>query len=162
MQLMCFHSEAFTSKHKKNVLSDVLAKVTMGENTNANLITNTFKEDTNTFKGHIIKYANWNKNANAKEALSLLGRNIRRACIDGNDREVRIQFGSVINPIWCGGGLRKPPLSYKWSSPKKINGKSCQFFFTFPNYVNGVLETTFCSQITIGLAGRGQKWSKLA
>ena len=28
--------------------------------------------------------------------------------------------------------------------------------------MNGVLETTFCSQITFGLAGRGQKWSKLA
>ena len=33
---------------------------------------------------------------------------------------------------------------------------------SIPKYVNGVLETTFCSQITFGLAGRWQKWSKLA
>ena len=30
-----------------------------------------------------------NLNLKAQEALSLLGRNIRRACVDGNDREVR-------------------------------------------------------------------------
>ena len=41
-------------------------------------------------------------------------------------------------------------------------GKVAIFFFTFPKYVNGVLETNFCSHITFGLAGRGQKWSKLA
>ena len=35
-------------------------------------------------------------------------------------------------------------------------------FFTFPKYVNGVLETTFCTHITFGLVGRGRKWSKLA
>ena len=43
-----------------------------------------------------------------------------------------------INPIGCGGGRNPPPLSYFCDSPKKINGKSCQFFFTFPRYVNGV------------------------
>ena len=34
-------------------------------------------------------------------------------------------------------------------------------FFTFPKYVNGVLETTFCIHITFGLAGdgkSGQNW----
>jgi hypothetical protein len=67
-----------------------------------------------------------------------------------------------LNPIQCGGGRNPPPLSYFCDSPKKINGKSCQFFLTFPKYVNGVLETTFCSQITFGLARRRQKWSKLA
>ena len=34
---------------------------------------------------------NLNETANVKEGLSLLGRNIRRACVDGNDREVRIE-----------------------------------------------------------------------
>ena len=53
-------------------------------------------------------------------------------------------------------------LSYKCGSPKNAQRKSCQFFVTFPKYVNGVLETTFCSQITFGLTGRWQKWSKLA
>ena len=33
---------------------------------------------------------------------------------------------------------------------------------SIPKYVNEVLETTFCGQITFGLARRGQKWSKLA
>ena len=33
---------------------------------------------------------------------------------------------------------------------------------TFPEYVNGVLETSFCLQITFGQAGREQKFSKLA
>ena len=45
---------------------------------------------------------------------------------------------------------------------EKCSKKELLIFFTFPKYVNGVLETTFCSQITFGLAGRGQKWSKLA
>ena len=54
-----------------------------------------------------------------------------------------------------------PPLSYFCDSPKKINGKSCQFFLTFPKYVNGRLGTTFCSQITFRVVGRGLKWSKL-
>ena len=67
-----------------------------------------------------------------------------------------------INPIECGGGRNPPPLSYKCGSPKNAQRKSCQFFVTFPKYVNGVLETTFCSQITFGLTGRWQKWSKLA
>ena len=58
-------------------------------------------------------------------------------------------------------GLQEPPLSYKCNSPKKINGKSCQFFLTFPKYVNGRLGTTFCSQITFRVVGRGLKWSKL-
>ena len=69
---------------------------------------------------------------------------------------------------WCelplleaGGGRNPPPLSYFCDSPKKINGKSCQIFFTFPKYVNGVVETTFCSHMTFGLSGRWQKWSKL-
>ena len=56
----------------------------------------------------------------------------------------------------------KTKLSYKCASPKNVQRKSCQFFVTFPKYVNGVLETTFCSQITFGLTGRWQKWSKLA
>ena len=47
-------------------------------------------------------------------------------------------------------------------SPKNAPKKGCQFFVTFPKYVNGVLETTFCTQITFGQAGTGQKWSKLA
>ena len=46
-----------------------------------------------------------------------------------------------------------PPLSYFCDSPKKINGKSCQFFLTFPKYVNGRLGTTFCSQITFSVVG---------
>ena len=29
---------------------------------------------------------------------------------------------------------------------------------SIPKYVNGVLETTFCSQITFGLVGWGQVW----
>ena len=66
-----------------------------------------------------------------------------------------------LNPIWCGGGRKMPPLSYFCDSPKKINGKSCQFFLTFPKYVNGRLGTTFCSQITFRVVGRGLKWSKL-
>ena len=68
----------------------------------------------------------------------------------------------TLNPIECGGGRNPPPLSYKCGSPKNAQRKSCQFFVTFPKYVNGVLETTFCSQITFGLTGRWQKWSKLA
>ena len=61
----------------------------------------------------------------------------------------------------AGGGRKMPPLSYFCDSPKKINGKSCQFFLTFPKYVNGRLGTTFCSQITFRVVGRGLKWSKL-
>ena len=71
-----------------------------------------------------------------------------------------VQSMCMLNPIGCGGG-NPPPLSYKCSSPKKAQRKSCQFFVTFPKYVNGLLETTFCSQITFGLTGRWQKWSKL-
>ena len=49
-------------------------------------------------------------------------------------------------------------------SPKKLIGKVANFILLFLNskYVNGVLETTFCIHITFGLAGRWQKWSKLA
>ena len=71
-------------------------------------------------------------------------------------------YPDTFNPIGCGGGRNPPPLSYKCGSPKNAQRKSCQFFVTFPKYVNGVLETTFCSQITFGLTGRWQKWSKLA
>ena len=56
-----------------------------------------------------------------------------------------------LNPIGCGGGG-------KGNSPKK---KSCQFFFNFLKYVNGRLGTTFCSQITFSVVGRGLRWSKL-
>merc|ERR1712032_1294978 len=52
-------------------------------------------------------------------------------------------------------------LSYFCDSLKKINGKSCQFFLTFPKYVNGRLGTTFYSQETFRVVGRGLKWSKL-
>ena len=83
------------------------------------------------------------------------------AGIPFEDTFENIQWRKV-NPIGCGGGLAEPPLSYKCGSSKNAQRKSCWFFFTFPKYVNGVLETTFCSQITFGLARRGQKWSKLA
>ena len=46
--------------------------------------------------------------------------------------------------------------------PEKCSKKRLPIFVTFPKYVNGVLETTFCSKVTFGQAGRGQKWSKLA
>ena len=60
------------------------------------------------------------------------------------------------------GGGKRPP-SHTFAIPrKKLMGKVANFFFTFPKYVKGVLETNFCSHITFGLAGRGQKWSKLA
>ena len=60
-----------------------------------------------------------------------------------------------------GGGGKRPP-SHTFAIPrKKINGKSCQFFFTFPKYVNGRLGTTFYSQITFSVVVRGLKWSKL-
>ena len=62
----------------------------------------------------------------------------------------------------AGGGAESAHPSNICGSPKNAQRKSCQFFVTFPKYVNGVLETTFCSQITFGLAGRWQKWSKLA
>ena len=68
---------------------------------------------------------------------------------------------ALINPIWCGGGWKTPPLSYFCDSPKKIYGKSCQFFLTFPEYENGRLGTTFFSQITFSVVGRGSKWSNL-
>ena len=70
-----------------------------------------------------------------------------------------MQFLTLLN---AGGGRNPPPLSNVCGSPKNAQRKSCQFFVTFPKYVNGVLETTFCSQTTFGQAGRGQKWSKLA
>ena len=77
--------------------------------------------------------------------------------------------GPLKRPQWyfaltlsdAGGGRKMPPLSYFCDSKKKINGKSCQFFLTFPKYVNGRLGTTFCSQITFRVVGRGLKWSKL-
>ena len=72
-----------------------------------------------------------------------------------------VNIERFFNPIGCGGGRQTPPLSYFCNSPKKINGKSCQFFLTFPKYVNGRLGTTFCSQITFSVVGRGLKWSKL-
>ena len=59
------------------------------------------------------------------------------------------------------GGRQTPPLSYFCDSPKKSNGKSCQFFLTFPKYVNGRLGTTFFSQIMFNVVWRGLKWSKL-
>ena len=37
--------------------------------------------------------------------------------------------------------------------PRKTLKERVADFFTFPKYVNGVLETTFCSQISFGLAG---------
>merc|ERR1719341_922136 len=52
-----------------------------------------------------------------------------------------------------------PPFSYFCDSPKKMNGKSCQFFLTFYKYVNERLGTTFCSQITFSVVRRGLKWS---
>ena len=61
----------------------------------------------------------------------------------------------------AGGGWKTPPLSYFCDSPKKINGKSCQFFFTFPKYEIGRLGTTFCSQITFSVVGRGLKLSNM-
>ena len=45
--------------------------------------------------------------------------------------------------------------------PKKINGKSCHFFKTFPKYENWRLGTTFCSQITFSVVGRGLKLSNM-
>ena len=60
-----------------------------------------------------------------------------------------------------GGGGKNPPLSYFCDSPKKIDGKSCQFFLTFPKYENGRLGATFFSQITFSVVGRGPKWSNL-
>ena len=70
----------------------------------------------------------------------------------------------LLNECVCGGkwGAESAPLSNICGSPKNAQRTSCQFFVTFHEYVNGVLETSFCSQITLGLAGRGQKWSKLA
>ena len=41
------------------------------------------------------------------------------------------------------GGEKHPPLSYFCDSPKKIDGKSCQVFLTFPKYENGRLVATF-------------------
>ena len=64
--------------------------------------------------------------------------------------------------LFNAGGRNPPPLSNICGSPKNAQRKSCQFFVTFPKYVNGVLETTFCNHTTFGQAGRGQKWSKLA
>ena len=59
---------------------------------------------------------------------------------------------SNFNPIGCRGEAEPaPPLKEKVAH-----------FVTFPKYVNGVLETTFYSQVTFGQAGREQKWSKLA
>ena len=48
----------------------------------------------------------------------------------------------------------------RWRELTLLNARV--FFVTFPEYVNGVLETSFCSQITFGQAGREQKFSKLA
>ena len=64
--------------------------------------------------------------------------------------------------LLTGGGSRSPPYHINVVPRKMLKERVADFFFTFPKYVNGVLETTFCSQITFGLAGRGQKWSKLA
>merc|ERR1712156_1174392 len=61
--------EAFTSKHKKNVLSDVLAK----------------------------------------EALSLLGSNIKRACVDGNDREARMAM--LLGSLYAGMAFSNSPCA---------------------------------------------------
>ena len=62
-----------------------------------------------------------------------------------------------------GGGAPKSPPYYINVVPQKmLKEKVADFFFTFPKNVNGVLETTFCSQISVGLAGRGLKWSKVA
>merc|ERR1712156_705829 len=61
--------EAFTSKHKKNVLSDVLAK----------------------------------------EALTLLGSNIKRACVDGNDREARMAM--LLGSLYAGMAFSNSPCA---------------------------------------------------
>ena len=89
----------------------------------------------------------------------------------GHLQNFYISFGSHCSTVWlwqfltllnAGGGLEEPPLSYKCGSSKNAQRKSCQFFVTFPKYMSGVLETTFCNQTTFGQAGRGQKWSKSA
>ena len=45
--------------------------------------------------------------------------------------------------------------------PKKCSKKKLLILFTFRKYMTGVLETTFCSQISFGLGRRGksdQNW----
>ena len=80
--------------------------------------------------------------------------------VDINIAAYRLLY-SCFNPIGCGGEADPPPLSYFCDSPKKINGKSCQIFFTFPKYEIGRLGTTFCSQITFSVVGRGLKLSNM-
>ena len=61
----------------------------------------------------------------------------------------------LLNECVCGGkwGAESAPLSNICGSPKNAQRTSCQFFVTFHEYVNGVLETSFCSQITLGQNG---------
>ena len=40
-------------------------------------------------------------------------------------------------------------------------GKVANFFFNFPKYENGMLRTSFYSQITFSVVGRGPKWSNM-
>ena len=70
-----------------------------------------------------------------------------------------------INPIWWWVGVceKNPPVIHILVvSPNKLMGKVANVF-TFPKYVYGRIQPTFCSQLTfIGVVPRGKKWSKLA
>ena len=59
-----------------------------------------------------------------------------------------------------GGGKNIPPLIVL-QFPEKNYWEKLPIFFTFPKYENGWLGTTFFSQITFSLVGRGPKWSNL-
>ena len=54
------------------------------------------------------------------------------------------------------GAYHRPPDGHFF--PKNAERKDCPIFVTFPRYVNGVLETTFYSQVTFGHTRRGQNW----
>ena len=124
------------------------------------------------FHWHFITFDIWHFPLDPNLPLSLFKTYPNKEIITLNDRNFSHKskisnFHSPDHWAWltllnAGGGLEEPPLSYKCGSSKNAQRKSCWFFFTFPKYVNGVLETTFCSQITFGLTGRWQKWSKLA
>ena len=73
-------------------------------------------------------------------------------------QQTKIFLTDRVCPIGCGGW--NPPPSRIYVVPRKMLKEKVANFLWLHKY--GVLETTFCNQVTFGPAGRGQMWSKLA
>ena len=70
-------------------------------------------------------------------------------------------FSDNLTLLDAGGGSRSPPYHQNVALRKMLKESVADFFFTFPKYVNGVLETTFCSKKNIWSGQEGTKVVKI-